>query len=81
MRAQEDWLDAETALRELHADGSYLERWRNDEEAFVADMMEFAQAAYAGGYEDAMDDLEEVKRDRLDDLNRSLTRLDDSYKS
>lgn len=80
MRVEEEWLDAETALRELFADGTVFERWK-DEESFVADMMEFAQAAYGGGYEDAMDDFEAGKRDRLDALNASLTRLDDSYKS
>lgn len=80
MRVSEEWLDAEGALRELHADASCFERWQ-DEEQFVADMMEFAQAAYAGGYEDALDDSVEHHRSMLDVLNTSLTRLDDSYKS
>lgn len=70
MRVQEEWLDAEGALRELHADATCFERWQ-DEGQFVADMMEFAQAAYAGGYDDALDDL----RDSADRLSG---RLDDS---
>lgn len=70
MRVQEEWLDAEGALRELHADASCFERWQ-DEEQFVADMMEFAQAAYAGGYEDALDDLREL-------ADKLSSRLDDS---
>lgn len=81
MRVEADWLEAEQALREVHAEGSYFDRWRDDEEQFVADLMELVQAAYGGGYEDAMDDYEDNKRDRLDALNASLTRLDDSYKS
>lgn len=70
MRVQKEWLDAEGALRELHADASCFERWQ-DEEQFVADMMEFAQAAYAGGYDDALDDLR-------DETHRLSGRLDDS---
>lgn len=70
MRVQKEWLDAEGALRELHADASCFERWQ-DEEQFVADMMEFAQAAYAGGYEDALDDLREL-------ADKLSSRLDDS---
>lgn len=80
MRSEAEWLDAEGALREVHAEGSYFTRWQDDEEAFVADLMELVQAAYGGGYEDALDDVEGNKRDMLDVLNASLTRLDDSYK-
>lgn len=81
MRTQDEWLDAETALREIHAEGSLFTEWAENEEQFVAMMLEFAQAAYGGGYEDALDDIEDQRRDRVDALNASLTRLDDSFKS
>jgi len=58
MRQNDEWAEAEKALRDYHRDEPELfGRWTADVEVFVADMMELIQAAYEGGYEDALDDV------------------------
>lgn len=66
MRSEQDWADAEDALREAwaHRDLIFGE-WQN-EEMFVEAQMTLMQCAYAGGYADALEDIKES----AEELNR-----------
>jgi hypothetical protein len=69
MRNEQDWADAEDALREIwaHRDLIFGE-WQN-EETFVEEQMIFMQAAYEGGYADALEDIKESAKE----LDRKVT--------
>jgi hypothetical protein len=58
MKQTDEWAEAEQALRDYHRDeDDPFGRWSGDVEEFVKDLMELIQAAYEGGYEDALDDV------------------------
>lgn len=72
MRTKDEWLESVKALQEIHAEGEVFDLWKNDHELFVDSIMELAQAAYSGGYEDAVDDITTTARDSIPTLDRSL---------
>ena len=76
MRTQDQWNDAIKALEEIHSEGSIFDEWRNDRERFVADLMELTQAAYAGGYEDAMDAIKSASDAMVLAMDESLEHFD-----
>lgn len=74
MRTQEEWNDAEAALEELHREDWPFDRWA-DKSVFVHDMMQLMQAAYAGGYEDAMDSVRSASGAMVTAMDESLEYL------
>ena len=70
--AQEEyWAEVEKALRELHGvttAGQFL-NWEQDVELFVKDMLEFAQAAYTGGWDDAAEAFAQFTREQQGKLD------------
>lgn len=74
MRGNQDWEDALTALDEVfhHEEGAVFDEWKRDEERFKADLMELIKAAYGGGYEDAIDDMESAGQKLVDNLDATL---------
>lgn len=75
MRQPVEWEDAENALREVHEADYPFAMWV-DVEKFVKDNMTLIQAAYQGGYEDALDDMTEEANTLCGEVDESLTYLE-----
>ena len=77
MRSEQDWADAEDALREAWAHRELIFGEWQDEEKFVEAQMVLMQAAYEGGYADALEDMKESARELDRTVNDSLGYLED----
>ena len=81
LRTQDEWNEDVKALEEIHAedDGAIFKEWAADRERFIRDVMELAQAAYCGGYEDAIEGVQKAGDAMTLAAVESLTYIDPRY--